>query len=460
MDGTAALRRVVAGAAPVAAAGNAAALASELDWLAAVVDVRMRTLADGVVAPSIPDPPPLEPEGSLYGDLVDRSRLTRAERLVFILALAPHLRPQALDALFTGNPALGRGYTQAGGIHGRAHGGFIPTGETALFLLAGADLRARLEHQRLLEKTAPLARQGLIRLDDAPIGEPPASGVLSAPDDVVARVLTGAPRKPEFGRDFPARPITTGLEWADLVLPASTRQQLRELDVWLRHGAALRRAPNIGRRVRGGYRALFYGPPGTGKTLTAALLGRRIGYDVYRIALSSVVSKYIGETEKNLERVFAQAERVPCILFFDEADSLFGRRTATASAHDRYANQEVSYLLQRVEDYQGLVILASNLEANIDEAFMRRFQAVVHFPNPGPAERLRLWTEALPATLTLDRGLSLETLAREAELAGGSIVNVVQYAVLMALDSGTGVVRREDLLAGIRRELQKEGRTL
>jgi SpoVK/Ycf46/Vps4 family AAA+-type ATPase len=211
--------------------------------------------------------------------------------------------------------------------------------------------------------------------------------------------------------------------------------------------------------LRGGYRALFYGPPGTGKTLAAALLGKHCGRDVYRIALSAVVSKYIGETEKNLERVFVRAERLNCILFFDEADALFGRRTGVGNAHDRYANQEVSYLLQRVEDYRGLIILATNLESNIDEAFLRRFHAIVHFPMPGPAERLRLWRESLPPACAFEAGIDIEAIAADAELSGGAILNVVQYAALMALDAGCAVPRREDLRAGIRRELQKEGRT-
>jgi hypothetical protein len=443
-------------------AGNAAALAQEMAWLALAIELRMRALGEGrASAAPLPDPPPAAPDESPFGDLVERLRLGRAERLVLALALAPHVRPQTLDPLFRVNPHLARGYTEAGGIHGRAHGGFIPTGETALLLLAGDDVRARLEHTPIFDRSGPLARRGLVLLDDAPAGEPWTCGTLLVPGDAVALLTIGELRKPEFGRDFPARPLTTELDWEDLVLTPSTREQLRELEAWTRHGPRLQQQGHaLARRLRGGYRALFYGPPGTGKTLTAALLGKRVGCDVYRIALSAVVSKYVGETEKNLERVFARAERLDCILFFDEADALFGRRTQTSSAHDRYANQEISYLLQRVEDYRGLVILATNLESNIDEAFMRRFQAVVHFPNPGPGERWQLWSHSMPATFALEPGLELRDLARGIELSGAGIVNVVQYAALMALDAGSTIIRRDDLLAGVRRELQKEGKTL
>jgi hypothetical protein len=407
----------------------------------------------------LPEPPALALDESPFADLIDRLRLGRAERLLLALALAPHVRPQALDPLFRLNPELGRGHTEAGGIHGRSHGGFLPTAETALLLLAGGDVRARFECLRLFEPSSPLIRSGILVVDEAPAGEPATSGALRVPDETVWLVTAGQVRRPEFSRDFPATLLATELEWTDLVLTPSTRDQLRELDAWTRHGPSLRQA-GLGRRLRGGYRALFYGPPGTGKTLTAALLGKRAGCDVFRIALSAVVSKYIGETEKNLERLFARAERLDCILFFDEADALFGRRTATTTAHDRYANQEISYLLQRVEDHRGLIILASNLESNIDDAFMRRFQAVVHFPSPGAAERYRLWSETLPPGFALDPALDLHEIARQIDLSGGAIVNVVHYAVLMALDSGARCIRRQDLLAGIRRELQKEGKTL
>jgi hypothetical protein len=441
-------------------AGNAAAVAQELAWLALVIERRMRALADPhATDASLPDPPPLAPDESPFADLIERLRLPGAERLVLALALAPHVAPQTLDPLFRLNPQLGRGHTEAGGLHGRSHGGFLPTAETALLLLAGRDVRARFEALRIFERTSLLARSGAVHLDEAPAGEPATSGALRVPDEVVALVTVGQVRKPDFSRDFPAKALTTELDWNDLVLAPSTREQLRELEAWTRHGASLRHA-GLGRRLRGGYRALFYGPPGTGKTLTAALLGKRVGCDVFRIALSAVVSKYIGETEKNLERVFARAERLDCILFFDEADALFGRRTATATAHDRYANQEISYLLQRVEDHRGLIILASNLESNIDDAFMRRFQAVVHFPSPGAVERYRLWSESLPRSFSLDPALDLRDIARHVDLSGGAIVNVVHYAALMALDEGSTCIRRDDLLAGIRRELQKEGKTL
>jgi SpoVK/Ycf46/Vps4 family AAA+-type ATPase len=179
------------------------------------------------------------------------------------------------------------------------------------------------------------------------------------------------------------------------VLDSGTFAHLEELRNWIKYGDTILHEWKMADRLKPGYRALFYGPPGTGKTLTAALLGQETGRDVYRIDLSLVVSKYIGETEKNLEKVFTMAQERKWILFFDEADALFGKRGKVKDAHDRFANQEVSYLLQRVEDFDGIVILASNDKDNIDTAFNRRFQAVVHFPMPGAAERQQLCSTAL-----------------------------------------------------------------
>ena len=177
-----------------------------------------------------------------------------------------------------------------------------------------------------------------------------------------------------------------------------------------------------------------------------------------RVDLSLVVSKFIGETEKNLASLFDKAENKDWILFFDEADALFGKRTNVRDAHDRYANQEIAYLLQRVEEYHGLVILASNFKNNIDDAFMRRFQAAVHFPIPMVPERAKLWRLGLPAVATLEEGIDIESLARQHELTGAHIMNVIQHVCLRAIERGDHEIRAADLTVGIRREVSKDGK--
>jgi SpoVK/Ycf46/Vps4 family AAA+-type ATPase len=178
------------------------------------------------------------------------------------------------------------------------------------------------------------------------------------------------------------------------------------------------------------------------------------------VDLSQIVSKYIGETEKNLSRIFDRAQNKNWVLFFDEADALFGKRTNVQSSHDRFANQEVSFLLQRVEDFPGLMVLASNYKSNIDDAFLRRFHAIAHFPMPSVSERLRLWEQSMPSSIPRAVDVGLEQLAEEHEISGASILNVVQHATLRAVSRPERTITAEDLLASVFRELRKEERSL
>jgi len=258
--------------------------------------------------------------------------------------------------------------------------------------------------------------------------------------------------------NFPARHIKTQLDWNDLVLHPGTRLQVEEIETWLSHGDTLMADWGMAPKLRPGYRSLFYGPPGTGKTMTACLLGASTKRDVYKVDLSLVVSKYIGETEKNLASVFDQAEHKEWILFFDEADALFGKRTESRDAHDRYANQEVAFLLQRLETFDGIAILASNQRENLDVAFSRRFESIIYFPVPRPEERLQLWRKGFSPQARLEASVDLDAIAREHTLSGGSIMNVVRYASLQALKAGGNSVALDDVEQGIRRELAKEGK--
>jgi len=224
-----------------------------------------------------------------------------------------------------------------------------------------------------------------------------------------------------------ARPVTTALKWADLVIDPATRAQIDKIRAGMKQSRELRSG---GKRT--GYRVLFHGPSGTGKTLTAALLGQELAAPVYRVDLSSIVSKYLGETEKNLDALFAEAESLDAILLLDEADALFGQRTSVTDAHDRYANQEISYLLQRIEDYSGLVILASNMRSNLDDAFVRRLQTIIEFPKPNAEQRRQLWQNALGAKAQPSPEVDLTAIADAHELTGGQIATVARLAALAA----------------------------
>ena len=286
------------------------------------------------------------------------------------------------------------------------------------------------------------------------------SGKLVLSNETLDFLIYGQLTKPKFGIQFPAQLIETQLEWDDLILNDQTSRQLKDLENWINYGQTLLNEWNMKDRIKPGYRVLFYGPPGTGKTLAATLLGKYTGKDVYKIDLSMIVSKFIGETEKNLSNLFAQAENRDWILFFDEADALFGKRTSVRDAHDKYANQEVSYLLQRVETYRGMVILASNFRDNIDEAFVRRFQSIVYFPRPKKEERFKIWQNAFPQNIVFEKPVSLEKVAEQYELTGANIVNIVQQICLQALAGAKTAIGVTDVTNAVQKELAKEEKML
>jgi AAA+ superfamily predicted ATPase len=443
---------------------NARDLETELNWLIGVIDRRFRLYfqitGEEPAAPveDVLGTPPALDAGSAYARLVAEERFQTIERLALILSLAPHLRPQLLDVFHTRNQTFDRRFTEFGAARSGPDGDLWPTLDMLAFLAGGADLETRFRLLRLIEPGHGFARLGLLRPHPSTPDEPIGRSPLRIGEDWLHLLTVGTPRRPLLGTQFPAQRLSTSLTWEDLVLQPSTRQQIGEIEAWLRHGAVLMRDWGMARLLRPGYRALFYGPPGTGKTMTAGLLGRSTGREIFRIDLAHVVSKFIGETEKNLAHLFDLAQDRGCILFFDEADALFGKRSETRDAHDRYANQEVSYLLQRIENFDGIAILASNFRENIDEAFARRFESVIYFPLPRPEERLRLWRQGLPARARLDPDVDLEALARTHSLSGAAIMSAIRHACLRAITEGGRPIAQRHLLQAIRREGLKEGR--
>ncbi len=385
---------------------------------------------------------------------------TKEEYIIFLIALAPHLDPNFFDQIIQQKLPKPGDFPQLGGVRGTQFRGFIPTGETVLFILAGDELEKRFKLHRYFNENHFFAKKQLLWLENPPHGEPGMCGKLIMSPDYLDLITAGKINKPKFGMHFPAQLIETKLEWKDLVLEERVFHQITDLEKWIKHGQTLLYEWNLKDLLKPGYRVLFYGPPGTGKTLAATLLGKYTGKDVYKIDLAMVVSKFIGETEKNLANLFSKAENKSWILFFDEADALFGKRTNVRDAHDKYANQEVSYLLQRIENYNGLVILASNFRDNMDDAFVRRFQSIIHFPMPQKAERLKIWKNAFPPEISFDPSLSLDKIAAQYEMTGANIVNVVQQVCLQALASGKSVIGEAHLQEYILREFAKEGKML
>ena len=389
------------------------------------------------------------PSSKWLEEATKHSDITFEERVIVMLALMPHIKPQALDTFFLQNGALDRQFTQFGGWKGLSHGGFLPTGETAVFIIAGDDPIKRCEVVRMFQRDYWFYTSNILRLEGANEGEPFLSGQLRVSEEFLSHVLLDREYKPDYSIGFPAKLITTPLEWEDMVLDYQTHNALEEINTWIEHQHTIMEDWGLKRILKPGYRALFYGPPGTGKTLAATLLGKKNNMDVYRVDLSMIVSKYIGETEKNLAKVFDLAENRNWILFFDEADALFGKRTSTNTSNDRHANQEVAYLLQRIEDFPGTVILATNLKSNIDEAFSRRFQSIIYFPMPSEELRAELWRSMLPKEWLGDDAEELIATAAQSELSGGSIANVVRKCAVQLVNKPLNKVDKNVILTAL-----------
>ncbi len=435
-----------------------------------------------------------------------RSALLNDEKWVLLISLIPHVYPHFYDEIVLHHLKRPGEYPQIGLIRGREFRGYYPTGETVLFLLAGNDFDRRMEIHRLFQADQYFSKKQLIWLEEPGKDEPLMSGRLVIAQDHLDQILFGEAVPPEFSMNFPAKQIETQLSWNDLVINSELEEQIGMILSWVFYNDELMMSMGMNKRIKKGFRSLFYGPPGTGKTLTASLLGNITGKPVYRIDLSMVVSKYIGETEKNLEQLFARAEDKGWILFFDEADAIFGKRTGIRDAHDKYANQEVSYMLQRIEDYNGLVIMATNMKSNIDDSFIRRFNSMLKFPLPDEEHRAMIWRRSLPSNVPWKKQrpeapfqvaegkqIDIPEQVKKYELSGGNIVNVIQYAALKATEVynekkqspapvllaaeaiGSGcdepgqisdesstepqlTIYLSDVLDGIRRELIKEGK--
>lgn len=442
---------------------NAKTIEQELNWF------QQLTLLRGKITfeQSLPESelkklslPSVENHSSPYALLIKKHSMSFEERLVLILALIPHVKPSFLDLLHMKNELYDIPFTEFGGVKNEKHKGYLPTGETALFLLAGNDLEKRFKLLRLFGKEHLFQRNGILSIQSTESNQPLLYGLLSISNEFLALCTTGKVFKPDFNQNFPAKHINTSQEWADLVISDKLMQGLEEMKDYISHGKELKNNYQFGRKVRPGFKVLFTGPPGTGKTLTASLLGKQYNMDVYRIDLSMVISKYIGETEKNLSRVFDIAESKDWILFFDEADALFGKRSNTSDSHDRYANQEVSFLLQRMEEFDGLVILCSNFKKNIDEAFFRRFQLILDFEMPDAQHRYLLWKNAKTNDFEYQDDVDVQYLAEENELSAASIINVLHYCILKCLSRGDKMIQKKDIQAALRIEKIKEGKSI
>lgn len=427
---------------------NGCFITKEIDWATQVIVARLNQYFkhtefdfNSII------PPELNQGQGAYCDYVCRHNLKSEDRLCLVLAVIPILKPQLFDCFNVKNSNTDQRFVEFGCVERDGGSGVLPTLNTLLFILVGDDVEKKIQLTNYFASRDILNKNVLF-----------PDSVLSPTDEFISEVLFEKRYTPAFSTTFPARKITTTRSWEDLVLDNKTMKQIDDIKLWIDNGNRLLDEWNLRGKIKNGYRALFYGTPGTGKTFTATLLGKVTGRDVYCVDLSMVVSKYVGETEKNLSNVFDVAEGKNWILFFDEADALFGKRTGVKDSHDRYANQEVAYLLQRVENYDGLVILSTNQKTNIDDAFARRFQSAIRFSMPNAEERKKLWMATFSEKSYFEEKIDIDDIASRYEIAGGAILNVVQYCSLMAISRNDTCIRYDDLIEGIRREFVKEGR--
>lgn len=436
---------------------NAHTLLNEIEWLSLKISQRLNLFFEkSDLDKKTINPPDIKDDPSNYAIFIKSYCTDEVERIIIVMALASYFKPEIFDCFLIKNKGLGQTFTEFGGRKNDKLGNiFVPTLRTLAFILFADNIEDYFSLQFYFDDSHffKVHNVVLLKKDDQSFLE----ATLGLGQEFLQKVTNGNEYKPNYSSGFPANLITTDLDWSDLVLENHIFDEIDIIDTWLENKHNIVKDKLLSKKINKGYKCLFFGPPGTGKTLSATLLGKKRNLDVYRVDLSQVVSKYIGETEKNLASIFDIAENKNWILFFDEAESLFSKRTAVSDSKDKFANQETAYLLQRVENYKGLIILATNLKPNIDLAFSRRLQSVIHYAIPNPIQRKSLWRNALNGIAEISEN-DIDKISKTYKISGGSIKNVIQYAWLKSKGRNTGI-SLENLLIGIRRELTKDGKS-
>ena len=380
--------------------------------------------------------------------------LSESERLILILALAPHISSSYLEIL-SGYSNENHGI--GGVLEGNGRSIFMPTVETAIHLLAHVEANHNPDFATkklaLFHSDSPLIANKIIEIENN--GLPLLVSKISINSSALYQILWNKPYVPAFGNEFPAERISTKQNWEDLVLQEKTKKGLESVESWLKHHSKLEENEALSKRIYPGYRVIFHGPSGTGKTLAVGLLAKKYGIDAYRVDLSKIVSKYIGETEKNLKQVFDIAEQHNWILFFDEGDALFGKRTEAKTSNDRHSNQEIAYLLQRIERYPKMIIVATNLVKSMDDAFSRRFQSRVEFFNPDFHSSLKLYNTIFKDELGMDEEVDFISYANDHQLTGGNMMNILQKSALRAHEHNEGKLNKRNIADALFERLEQ-----
>ncbi|CAN5746715.1 hypothetical protein BH11BAC7_BH11BAC7_11460 [soil metagenome] len=425
-------------------------LTTEQNWLKSCIAKRIALFKNGESKDSdifvLNPPPTFDVATDEYSTVLEKYKFNSEERLLLALAMCNHFDPRTLNG-FMETPQLqmvSRVLKTDNGLS------ILPTAETFFFLVAGENTEHYLALHRYFSTDHPFYRESILDLADAPPGVSKFDGALSVPVSYRELLLYNKYQPPRFSSEFPAHLLTTKLNWGDLVLMPYTQNLLDEMKGRLIYESDVRNwetpTGTLGHHMRPGMRVLLYGASGQGKTLTTALFGKLMERDVYRIDLSAIISKYVGETSKNLRNLFDTAERKDWIIFIDEGDALLGMRadlSTSTSSTAQSNNHDVAYILQRIETFDGIIIIATNLAHNIDAAFERRFEGRINYMALSVENQLKVWNNVWPTKLEMEAGARVDAMLADNALSPASIVNVVQRLAIMMAEQKQTVVPKE-----------------
>jgi len=440
---------------------NIEALAGGMLWLEGLIKARMEEL-EGASRMNIEEhaesiDAQFLKENTAFFKLLHEYSNTYVEYLMISLCFAAWFRPRSLKELARKKEKSDEGYAETGIMGNGVNNRFIPSLQTVLFLLAGTNMVKQAYYHTIIADH-PMFKDQVLQLRKPYANNYfPLDQIIELDIAYYNYLLHG--KRPRFDEtfDFPAQLLETNKSMDDLILKEGTKDQLQLIMNYARYQDQLFGREDVSAKFNPGMLCMLYGPPGTGKSFSVAVMSKALQMDAYRIDLSQVISKYIGETEKNLEKIFMRLSDKPCILFFDEADVLFGKRSEVKDAKDRYANQEVAYLLQRVENFPGLVILASNFKQNLDEAFRRRILVSIYMPPPESNERFLLWSRSIPESFSWEQEDLPLHLAEKHSFTGANISNVMKLACIQSESEGSSVIGMKTLKNFINMEYVKEG---
>ncbi len=441
---------------------NSQALDQEIQWFQRVLETRLQlhfgkeSQFEDILDIS---PPPITDSESTWAKFLDRYKPDVSERLAILLGLIPHIQPQILDIFFAKNAQFDRVFSEFGGKNNQQSGGFMPTGETLLFLLGGSQTEARVNALQLFQSDHFFAKDQILTLSDSTESGYPLKSRLVLSTEWVNILLLGEDVMPVFTPKFPLREMERDLEETDLVLETETRRQIDDIRLWIEHRNTLREEWGMKGVIKTAYSVLFHGINGSGKKTAAVLLGKLTGQKVYEVEPSLLQSSHIDESVARIASLFRSASLQNGILYFDEADALFGKRTNLQPKNTDSFNQQLgALLLTHLEGFAGVVIFATESVEDLDERILRRFHKLIRFAILSVSQRLQLWQQNIPEKATLADDVNLAKLAQDFELNAGSIVNVISDAALQALASGTDEITLMSLRRGIRKELVKMGK--